>query len=211
VYDVTLTDRAPIGGTNGTIRVTAIHEKMCPEETRYVAGPTRSFSQAPEGWYNATVEAHGYFANTRLSSQDGASVNGSGTAPVNTPVTVFRISKWAGPIGACTASGFSNVQSWNEYTVPLNRQWSYCYKVDLDAQAGECLSNFNISDPTPIGGLRKKITGSLCPGKDMYLSGPARTYLLAPEGPFAASIEGYGMVSGTRFTGQTGAYSVKRG
>jgi len=54
---------------------------------------------------------------------------------------------------------------------------------------------------------------TLCPGgTDLYYAGPTRSYFQAPEGPYTATIEAYGIDSGTRVTATSQmAYSVKRG
>jgi len=69
--DITLTDLASKGGI-GVTNVTAVNETLCKGQTKYIAGPTKSFLDGPEGLVNATVEGYGYYSGTLASSADGA-------------------------------------------------------------------------------------------------------------------------------------------
>jgi len=207
LFDITLNDPAPMGGTNGRINVTAIQEKLCPGQTRYVAGQNRSFSQAPEGWFDATVEGYGYYTNALVSSSDGARVLRKEL------VHSVSLIKFAGPPAACTNTGF-NTRNATVYTVPTNGQWAYCYRISIAAATEECMRNITLLDPAPKGGTngnRTITTGNqtLCPGTLRYVVGPTMPFSQAPEGPFNATLEGVGIHSGRRFNRRS-AYSVAK-
>lgn len=72
IYDITLTDSPPLGA--GQRNVTTPSELVCPGEMKYIAGPTRSFSQAPEAYSDAIVQGYGYYSGTLVSSKDGSAV-----------------------------------------------------------------------------------------------------------------------------------------
>jgi len=74
LYDVTLTDPAPIGGTGGMNNVTKIDETLCKGQTVYVPGVNRTGLAVQEGPFEATLQAYGYYSGTLVSSQDGATV-----------------------------------------------------------------------------------------------------------------------------------------
>jgi len=81
LYDVVLDDPAPIGGTTGPKNVTKPNELLCPGQTVYVAGDTKSGSLAPEASFTANVDGYGYYSSIKVSSQDPASVRISAATP----------------------------------------------------------------------------------------------------------------------------------
>jgi len=193
LFDITVTDPAPIGGIK--INVTKVHEKLCPGQKIFVAGPTRSFSQAPEGYVNATVEARGYYTNTLISASDSASVS------IEELVQSVFLTKWAGPPGDSSLTGFNRSRNTTAYTVPSGAQWARCYRILIDTTSEECMLNITLTDAAPNGGtngIRAITTGTqtMCPGVTRYISGPFRFSSAAPEGFFHATLTGVGVDSG---------------
>jgi len=74
LYDVIYRDLTPIGGTGGPRVVTDVNGLLCPGKTKYIAGPTMKFSQAPESGHDAIVEGVGYYSGTLVSSKDDGAV-----------------------------------------------------------------------------------------------------------------------------------------
>jgi len=74
LYDVTLTDRAPIGGIKGMRNVTAVRETLCKGQTKYIPGVQRTGLAAHEGPFDAIVQGYGYYSGTEVTSRDHASV-----------------------------------------------------------------------------------------------------------------------------------------
>ncbi len=75
LYDVTLSDPAPLGGIGSQILITKVTDLLCPGETIYISGPNRTGSLAPEGSIDATVVGTGYYSSQQVTDKDPAAVD----------------------------------------------------------------------------------------------------------------------------------------
>jgi len=130
----------------------------------------------------------------------------------STPKTDINIKKYAGPVGACTATGITAADDLL-YTVLNKATWAYCYEITIPQNNDECLYNVTLVDLAPIGGIGTyKVTTvreTLCPGRTVYIPGPTKSFNDAPEGSIDATVMGYGYYSGTLGSAKDGA-AVKR-
>lgn len=124
------------------------------------------------------------------SSRDGASVGGASRVFhrwIRQSIR-FRMTKWAGPKGACSVYALILYKTGIRTLFRTNGQWAYCYKIefweDRNSGGGECLHNLYISDPAPVGGIRGRLPrnvvswwdGSVLRWSDeVILSGTRRT------------------------------------
>jgi len=127
----------------------------------------------------------------------------------------ISIKKYAGPPNLCTPSGTIKMQD-DQYTVPHDTQWAYCYVISVPSDSEECLYDVTISDPGTIGGTNGTINVTredeiLCPrGMVKYMAGPLKSFAeLETTESAEASVEGYGYYSGSLVTNGDGA-SVTR-
>jgi len=117
-----------------------------------------------------------------------------------TPKPQISIKKYAGPVAACSASGLTSMRD-NEYIIPDNENWTYCYVISVPPDSDECLYDVVYMDPAPNGGTvgRKALTNAtelFCRGETRYVEGPSMTFSQAPESASSAVVEGFGYYSG---------------
>jgi len=90
------------------------------------------------------------------------------------PKTEISIKKYAGPVGACTATGISAGDDL-VYNVPGNEN---CYLISNPNTSDECLYDITLTDPAPKGGIGSllvtTIAQTLCPGQTLYVPGPTK-------------------------------------
>jgi len=116
---------------------------------------------------------------------------------------LISVKKYVGPPDLCTASSVGSMQD-DVYTLPItNAMWAYCYVISVPSNSEECLYDVTLTDPAPIGGTNgtQKVTTvgeTVCQGQSVYFPGITRSGVVAQEGPFDATVEGYGYYSGTQ-------------
>jgi len=86
LYDVTLTDPSPIGGTGGPRNVTGVGETLCKGQTMYLPGVNRVGVVSQERPFDATVQGYDYYSDKVVTERNIASVRPP-LSPTDTPTS----------------------------------------------------------------------------------------------------------------------------